>query len=120
MSASSRGRAAARFARIFAMLRSLALAVVSCFSALLFLEESTGQNPAASKIDKLVHKAYREIVKGDETGQAKGFESQFDMVPIPGGTFLMGSPAGEKSRNADEASRHPAPLLDGQDRSDLG
>ena len=34
----------------------------------------------------------------------------FDMVPIPGGTFLMGSPASEKGRNADEGPQHPVTL----------
>jgi formylglycine-generating enzyme required for sulfatase activity len=31
-----------------------------------------------------------------------GSELKFDMVPIPGGTFLMGSPAGEEKRKPDE------------------
>ena len=30
----------------------------------------------------------------------------FDMVPIPGGKFTMGSPAGEKDRNDDEGPQH--------------
>src|SRR5262249_14679663 len=29
------------------------------------------------------------------------------MIPIPGGTFLMGSPAGEKGRKPDEGPQHP-------------
>lgn len=31
---------------------------------------------------------------------------KFDMVPIPGGTFTMGSPSSEKGRNADEGPQH--------------
>ena len=31
-----------------------------------------------------------------------GADVQFEMVPVPGGTFLLGSPEGEPGRNADE------------------
>lgn len=31
----------------------------------------------------------------------------FEMLPIPGGTYLMGSPAGEKGRQEDEGPAHP-------------
>ncbi len=34
----------------------------------------------------------------------------FDMVPIPGGTFLMGSPAGESDRREDEGPQHEVSL----------
>ena len=34
----------------------------------------------------------------------------FDMVPIPAGTFLMGSPATETGRNADEGPQHKVTL----------
>jgi formylglycine-generating enzyme required for sulfatase activity len=33
-------------------------------------------------------------------------EVKIELVPIPGGEFLMGSPAGEKDRNADEGPQH--------------
>ena len=52
-----------------------------------------------------------------------GSELTFDLVPIKGGTFKMGSPAAEKSRKDDEGpqvdGRHRA-LLDGQVRGHLG
>lgn len=35
-----------------------------------------------------------------------GTQLKFDMVPIPGGTFLMGSPANEEKRNEDEGPQH--------------
>ena len=38
--------------------------------------------------------------------QIPGTEVKFKMVPIPGGKFLMGSPAGEKGHAADEAPQH--------------
>jgi formylglycine-generating enzyme required for sulfatase activity len=34
----------------------------------------------------------------------------FEMVPIPAGTFLMGSPASEPARNADEGPQHKVTL----------
>ena len=34
----------------------------------------------------------------------------FDMVPIPAGTFVMGSPASEPGRNADEGPQHKVTL----------
>ena len=36
------------------------------------------------------------------TATIPGTEVSFEMVPIPGGTFMMGSPAGEQGRNKDE------------------
>jgi formylglycine-generating enzyme required for sulfatase activity len=35
-----------------------------------------------------------------------GTKVTFEMVPIPGGKFLMGSPEGEKGRGADEGPQH--------------
>ena len=88
------------------MQRLSALTLLGCFAAVGFLQESVGQNPAKLSIDKLAHKGYRETVKGDDAGEAKGFEAAFDLVPIPGGTFLMGSPDSEQGRNADEGPQH--------------
>lgn len=45
------------------------------------------------------HKAYKETIPGSAVS--------FEMLPIPGGTFLMGSPPTEKERGADEGPRHP-------------
>src|SRR5260370_33290092 len=41
-----------------------------------------------------------------------GTKVSFDMVPIPGGTFVMGSPESEKDRNKDndEGPQHPVTL----------
>ncbi len=48
------------------------------------------------------HKAYKETIPGTEVS--------FEMVPIPGGEFLMGSPASEKGRKEDEGPQHPIAL----------
>ncbi len=44
------------------------------------------------------HKPYKEKIPGSDVA--------FDMVPIPAGEFLMGSPAGEKGRLDDEGPQH--------------
>jgi len=45
------------------------------------------------------HKAYTETIPGSKV--------KFDMVPVPGGTFEMGSPKSEPGRSDDEGPQHP-------------
>jgi formylglycine-generating enzyme required for sulfatase activity len=52
-------------------------------------------------IDKAAHKSYVEKITD---------EVSFEMLPIPGGKFLMGSPATEKGRTADEGPQHPVEI----------
>jgi len=40
------------------------------------------------------------------TNTIPGTDVNYEMVPIPGGQFVMGSPDGEKDRNADEGPQH--------------
>ena len=49
-------------------------------------------------MDEVKHKAYAEKIND---------KVSFDMVPIPGGTFMMGSPDSEKGRDANEGPLHP-------------
>jgi formylglycine-generating enzyme required for sulfatase activity len=51
-------------------------------------------NPAAEAAEPSGMKAYTEKIPGADVS--------FDMLPIPGGSFKMGSPAGEKDRKNDE------------------
>ena len=44
-------------------------------------------------------KAYTNFIPGSEVS--------YQMVPIPGGEFMMGSPAGEKDHKPDEGPQHP-------------
>jgi formylglycine-generating enzyme required for sulfatase activity len=44
------------------------------------------------------------------TEKIKDSDVEFKMVGIPGGTYLMGSPAGEPGRNADEGPQHPVTI----------
>ena len=89
----------------FAMRRILLLGLLGSFGALSCLDNSSGQNPTKPTIDTATHQGYRETIKGEEKGQAKGMAAEFDMAPIPGGTFLMGSPPNEKERKPDEGPR---------------
>ena len=52
------------------------------------------ENPAAEAKDQAGMKPYTEKVLNTDV--------KFDMVPIPAGTYKMGSPAGEKDRKPDE------------------
>jgi formylglycine-generating enzyme required for sulfatase activity len=65
------------------------------------------------QVDKLDHKSYTEnikgVYKGDDGNEIK-LEAKFDMVPIPGGVFLMGSPDREMGRGSDEGPQHPVKI----------
>jgi formylglycine-generating enzyme required for sulfatase activity len=76
-----------------------ASAVLGTFLAVL-APEAPGRAPGPyPTVDPLRHEAYSETIPGSKV--------RFDMVPIPGGTFWMGSPEGEEGRRADEGPRHP-------------
>src|SRR5262245_43395737 len=49
-------------------------------------------------IDKATHKGYTEKIPSSKV--------EFEMVAIPGGTYLMGSPDNETDRGADEGPQH--------------
>ncbi len=57
-----------------------------------------GENPAAQAKDPSAMKPYTEKIPGTDV--------KFDMVPIPGGTFNMGSPENQSGRNSDEGPQH--------------
>src|SRR4051812_48933826 len=60
---------------------------------------ATTQPPAkAPTVEPITHKGYTEKLSD---------QVSFDMVPIPGGTYLMGSPDGEKGRAENEGPQHP-------------
>ena len=80
------------------MTRCLQLFSVTTFVAVaLFVAISTSCSTGVGtdtafqpKIDKLQHKNYVETIPGTEV--------KFEMIAIPGGTFLMGSPAKARIR----------------------
>ncbi len=62
--------------------------------------DAPGQGqPKLPIIEKATHQSYTEPIPGTRV--------KFDMVAIPGGTYLMGSPASESGRGADEGPQHP-------------
>lgn len=54
--------------------------------------------PNSSAKTETEMKAYTEVLSGTDV--------TFDMLPIPGGEFVMGSPDGEEGRNPDEGPQH--------------
>ncbi len=79
----------------------LAWCVFAVAAAVLFL---SGNAPGQASlklpaIEKAAHKSYAEAVPGAQV--------KFEMVAIPGGTYLMGSPPGEPGRADDEGPQHP-------------
>jgi len=63
-------------------------------------------SPAADeklpRIDKLQHQGYVQTIPGANV--------KFEMVPIPGGTYMMGSPDKEPGRQPDEGPQHPVTI----------
>ncbi len=55
-------------------------------------------NPAAQATTEAEMKPYREFISGSN--------AKFEMLPIPGGKFLMGSPDSEEGHSDDEAPQH--------------
>jgi formylglycine-generating enzyme required for sulfatase activity len=67
-----------------------------------WLGESLEPPPVQAEPPANGHKSYTETIAGTDI--------HFDMVAIPGGTFLMGSPPDEKGRNEDEGPQHPVTI----------
>src|SRR5438874_2310575 len=70
--------------------------------ALLALLPAAAQQPPKKlpEMETGTHKNYTETIPDTKVS--------FEMVAIPGGTFLMGSPESEKGRSDDEGPQHPA------------
>ena len=64
-----------------------------------------GTKDADKKASKDEFKNYTEVIRG--RGDLAELSAEFEMVAVPGGTFMMGSPEGEKGRDIDEGPRHP-------------
>jgi formylglycine-generating enzyme required for sulfatase activity len=72
--------------------------------AILGLREASAPSQAPAKlpaIDKAKHQGYVEKLTD---------RVSFEMLAIPGGTFLMGSPDNEKGRKPDEGPQHPVTI----------
>jgi formylglycine-generating enzyme required for sulfatase activity len=60
--------------------------------------------PAAERADKGTALSEKEMQR--YTQRISGTDVEFDMVPIPSGQFVMGSPPSEKGRKPDEGPQH--------------
>jgi formylglycine-generating enzyme required for sulfatase activity len=78
-----------------------------CVAALLALSLSSGLAEDPTKglpmVEKVEHKVYTEKVPNKDPE----VKVTFDMVPIPGGVYMMGSPPDEKGRADNEGPQHP-------------
>ena len=74
----------------------------------LFLRHNPANTAKGAAPDKAAtnapaeHKAYTETIPSSPV--------KFDMVPIPGGTYIMGSPPSEGGRQPDEGPQHPVTI----------
>ena len=66
------------------------------------LVKSAPATDAPSKPGAAELKPYTEVIAGTDV--------KFDMLPIPGGTFTMGSPSAEADRKSDEGPQHAVKL----------
>lgn len=80
-------------------------AVLSLLAGLIFLAPPLHGDKGPDKfpvVEKVTIKGYTEAIPDSTV--------KFDMVPIPAGTFLMGSPESEKGRKPDEGPQHAVTL----------
>jgi len=70
--------------------------------ALWQLSESPEAGPVRAEPPATGHKSYKQTIPDTKTS--------FEMIAIPGGTYKMGSPAGEKDRKDDEGPQHPVTI----------
>jgi formylglycine-generating enzyme required for sulfatase activity len=83
---------------------SVSLAWISCLLMLLALglcrQEAPGQD--ANQLPRIGPRPHHNYVE-----KIPGTSITFEMVAIPGGTYLMGSPENEPGRQPDEGPQHP-------------
>jgi formylglycine-generating enzyme required for sulfatase activity len=94
-------------ARIRLSIRGLACAAVAGLAGFL-LAAPAGEpaKPLEPRVDPLKHQGYVESISGKPKDGGEEKSARFEMVPVPGGVYLMGSPETEPGRNADEGPRH--------------
>lgn len=76
----------------------LAILVVLCGLGLRTFADESKQGPAAEAASEADMKPYKEPIRSSTIS--------FEMVPIRGGEYTMGSPAGEADRKDDEGPQH--------------
>jgi formylglycine-generating enzyme required for sulfatase activity len=82
--------------------RCLALGAIGLAAALAGMGGLDHPPADAAEAPAPAHKNYVEPIPGSDV--------KFEMIAIPGGTFVMGSPPTEKGRKDDEGPQHPVTL----------
>lgn len=108
-----------RFCRLQSAVSTSVIFAALCAIALLLASSvyAGDEKPAAAKSAAENVAALKEIVYGSPEAKTEkemkpyrqeipGTDLKFTMTPIPGGTYLMGSPAGEENRKDDEGPQH--------------
>src|SRR5262245_13647838 len=83
----------------YALFAGLFMIVLACSPQAPAYPDAIGDLP---KVEPINHKAYTETIL--KSGL------KFDMVPIPGGSYLMGSPDNDQGRGKDEGPQHPVTI----------
>src|SRR5580704_13460008 len=99
-------RSVIRPAVILQMQRLYYIACATVCGYLLFIPAVTGAADAPGKKDVGLADAKTEAQMKPYTDAIANTEVTFDLVPIPGGKFVMGSPDSEAGRKDDEGPRH--------------
>jgi len=87
-----------RSVQLFRAAACLALLSCSCLLTPVRADETATAAPAVDAAAAAEMKPYTETIENGDVA--------FEMVPIPGGKFLMGSPADEEGRKEDEGPQH--------------
>lgn len=88
------------------MLPFLTVALVACKATKIPAVENSAETP---KVETKVESAEKASMLG-YTEKVPATEVSFDMVEIPAGSFMMGSPDKEPNRNIDEGPQHQVAL----------
>lgn len=81
------------------MIRTLLPMILAIF--VIAIPAAAQPTPKLPIIEPIKHKGYTEKV-GDKLA--------FDLVPIPGGTYMIGSPESEKGRGDNEGPQRPVTI----------
>ena len=92
--------------KAFAILSEQSIALLSLAVLFAANQQSVRAKPTPKYpiVEPVTRKSYAETIERD------GVKAAFDMIAIPGGTFLMGSPSTEKGRKEHEGPQHPVAI----------
>ncbi len=89
------------------MLRYASVFVVISVTILMSVNLIGGADPPLAPVENPAAFASTAAEMGPYVEELQHTDVTLEMVPIPGGIFMMGSPESEPGRNADEGPQHP-------------